>query len=171
MVTPSVLLTSMSWALATKGSNIIANKNSCFFIIVICFNSNLSAKVYKNLEIKKKTWAITSLITKSRGRFSWSFFKIDKAQMKMKQVMSHNINNGLLNIIRRTDPMITLRALSDRHDESHHRVPGTVWCDCSTHACSVRGKHRLPLSCRPQSYRRSTICQRSPCGSPPIGWW
>ena len=26
--------------------------------------------------------------------------------MKMKQVMSHNINNGLLNIIRRTDPMI-----------------------------------------------------------------
>ena len=23
--------------------------------------------------------------------------------MKMKQVMSHNINNGLLNIIRRTD--------------------------------------------------------------------
>ena len=27
--------------------------------------------------------------------------------MKMKQVMSHNINNGLLNIIRRTDPMIT----------------------------------------------------------------
>ena len=31
--------------------------------------------------------------------------------MKMKQVMSHNINNGLLNIIRRTDPMITFRAL------------------------------------------------------------
>ena len=26
--------------------------------------------------------------------------------MKMKQVMSHNINNGLMNIIRRTDPMI-----------------------------------------------------------------
>ena len=26
--------------------------------------------------------------------------------MKMKQVMSHNINNGLLNMIRRTDPMI-----------------------------------------------------------------
>ena len=24
--------------------------------------------------------------------------------MKMKQVMSHNINNGLLNIIRRIDP-------------------------------------------------------------------
>ena len=35
-------------------------------------------------------------------------FKIDKAQMKMKQVMSHNINNGLLNIIRRTDPMIII---------------------------------------------------------------
>ena len=28
--------------------------------------------------------------------------------MKMKQVMSHNINNGLLNIIRRTDPMIII---------------------------------------------------------------
>ena len=32
--------------------------------------------------------------------------------MKMKQVMSHNINNGLLNIIRRTDPMIMKDELS-----------------------------------------------------------
>ena len=27
--------------------------------------------------------------------------------MQMKQVMNHNKNNGLLNMIRRTDPMIT----------------------------------------------------------------
>ena len=54
MVTPSVFFTSMSWALATKGNNIIANKNSCFFIIVICFNSNLFAKVIKIFGNKKE---------------------------------------------------------------------------------------------------------------------
>ena len=37
--------------------------------------------------------------------------------MKMKQVMSHNINNGLLNIIRRTDPMITMARHQCEADE------------------------------------------------------
>ena len=35
MVTPSAFLTSMSWALATNGSKIIASKSNCFFIIII----------------------------------------------------------------------------------------------------------------------------------------
>ena len=59
--------------------------------------------------------------------------------MQMKQVMNHNKDNGLLNMIRRTDTMISVVAgtvLSQRlHKESprastageeHHTVTGMV---------------------------------------------
>ena len=39
MVTPSAFLTSMSWALATNGSKIIASKSNCFFILVFVLNN------------------------------------------------------------------------------------------------------------------------------------
>lgn len=47
--------------------------------------------------------------------------------MKMKQVMSHNINNGLLNIIRRTDPMINVfRTVRGRRSAFRHPRNATL---------------------------------------------
>ena len=42
--------------------------------------------------------------------------------MQMKQVMNYHKNNGLLNMIGRTDPMITRKNLSIRQENSQVSV-------------------------------------------------
>ena len=66
--------------------------------------------------------------------------------MKMKQVMSHNINNGLLNIIRRTDPMIIVASFDKMTDTEKEAIVEAIQDQSETPATEITNADEIVTS-------------------------